>query len=758
MSPFKRFCLLLFMSALPLAPVTATPPRQATDIPYLMAFSDVPAPHFVIERADGSDSRDFATDIMPPDTAIVDGAGWSGTWYAWTAEASNGMQNTGARPYILSADGQTRLAGLDDLNHVSMVWSPTADLLAVAGLVNPPEVVLGESTEFTGVSLTHRIGIFDPAADAFVVYHDLTVPFDINVDLWPAYRLVWTSDGAAVVAFRWTDGLDNISTPDYQLTFYGIGATLPFSEITLPAARLKYTLSDYSDHDPRALVISPTGEVVVTADDGQVGLHNIATNTITPLPLSAGETLSAIEWSANGSQALVQTLLNCDDSDGCPKNVAYRYADATLTEIMPARPAPATLYPAPDFSSAVLVELVDVGWAASYLNLKDGTLTELGILVDIRATPFLNWTGNHRVVIATENGSDEVDFFSAFDLGTAVTLLGQSSLSIPSYAEYIPAIAPQSPVALQTSDKLYRVDMVTRAVTTLSPDSRRYFTSNYGHVTWHATQDYALLFEDALVAGGGAPMYTGVVDAEGTLRRPLGYCLRVTPRCAEWLPNQVDPTTLAPGVDNTPPTPFLTIPMGRWTDELVWSPDVRQIAASGEMRWYGESGFFDVWDVTTGAWVVNLPDVAYDQTVGWPDLQPQVVSRDAPPIDTYPRLLATSPDRSLRVQMNQSPANEGFGDTLEILDATGQPIVSLPEPRMDWHASASIDPFGVWVAVSSAQTPVRLFDATTGAIVYAMPLVYSNAVALSPDGVYLAVAVGTDIQIYGVGELLAAQD
>ena len=62
----------------------------------------------VIERADGSDSRIIARNLMPPNHASFSGPGWSpsGKWLAWTStyylEESSGPR----RVWVMSADGK----------------------------------------------------------------------------------------------------------------------------------------------------------------------------------------------------------------------------------------------------------------------------------------------------------------------------------------------------------------------------------------------------------------------------------------------------------------------------------------------------------------------------------------------------------------------------------------------------------------------------------------------------------------------------
>lgn len=93
---------------------------------------------FIIERADGSESRILADYRIPSscydsDNCSLEGPGWSpsGQWFAWTFR--NGglrLPPREAQAMLVSRDGIKRLTLLDGQGSVQYLrWSPTSDLL-----------------------------------------------------------------------------------------------------------------------------------------------------------------------------------------------------------------------------------------------------------------------------------------------------------------------------------------------------------------------------------------------------------------------------------------------------------------------------------------------------------------------------------------------------------------------------------------------------------------------------------------------------
>ena len=302
-------CLFMFSSALhgmDHDQVNSEISQSGDEIPYLMAFSTDPSPHYVIERADGMDSRVFASGLMASDVNHVAGSGWSasGQWFAWTANALYTETNTGDRPYILNANGHTQLHALDDMNRVTMAWSSTEDILLVAGLLNPPEIVLNPDsgifeTRNDADTLTMRLGLLDPTMDSFLQVQDLPAPFERFDLLSVAFQVAWTDDNSHGLV------LVNESA---STTIYSIGKTGDI-EITDYDA---YTLAS----DKSGPVFSPEGEVVTRVSPDHLQLIDVTADTVN-ITIPPTERFINSWWSADGDKWLAHTQ-SPSDSDSIP--------------------------------------------------------------------------------------------------------------------------------------------------------------------------------------------------------------------------------------------------------------------------------------------------------------------------------------------------------------------------------------------------------------------------------------------------------
>ena len=166
----KRIIYCLFWLIL-IVPASAQDTRQA---PYLYYFAnDLNA--FIIERADGTDRRIFAENVMPTETISVNGAGWSpsGNWFAWTAVQGTyeDLLQTG---YVISRDETTSYELLKTGQpHISaMLWSPTEDFLLVGYQDSPSQFPLNPHFELLDMATQAVLLSFDlPANISFLNIH-----------------------------------------------------------------------------------------------------------------------------------------------------------------------------------------------------------------------------------------------------------------------------------------------------------------------------------------------------------------------------------------------------------------------------------------------------------------------------------------------------------------------------------------------------------------------------------------------------------
>lgn len=115
---------------------TTRPPQSQLSnepIPYIYYYSDLEHA-FVIERADGTDSRLLAQGVMPENHDTIDSVHWSpsGEYLAWRSHRHNGPGSFSVSGWVVSSNGTYVSDLLNDANNViHMEWSPDEDILAV---------------------------------------------------------------------------------------------------------------------------------------------------------------------------------------------------------------------------------------------------------------------------------------------------------------------------------------------------------------------------------------------------------------------------------------------------------------------------------------------------------------------------------------------------------------------------------------------------------------------------------------------------
>ncbi|MEP6988233.1 MAG: hypothetical protein ABI970_21695 [Chloroflexota bacterium] len=126
-----------------LALVGTNRPLQAqsdTKPPYLYYYSQLLG-GLIIERADGSDSRQIAADVIPPNMTGLAGPGWSpsGKYFAAYSDIYSDSISHIRTAYLFDTNGKPVAGWLHNVATTSMMqWSPSGeDLLLVQGIYSP---------------------------------------------------------------------------------------------------------------------------------------------------------------------------------------------------------------------------------------------------------------------------------------------------------------------------------------------------------------------------------------------------------------------------------------------------------------------------------------------------------------------------------------------------------------------------------------------------------------------------------------------
>lgn len=164
----KRVLLLMTGLLLILTASITTAQENEAEPPYIMHFQPESADAgWIIEQADGRDSRVFGGDVVLPFTnanstrARAQTAHWSpdGAWFAWIVRPEDFMNDTDAwQLAVLSVDGtiaRLPFADMADVRPLRLAWFPDSNSRLLIHLQNPME---------TGSQPTGYM-VYDPVAD-----------------------------------------------------------------------------------------------------------------------------------------------------------------------------------------------------------------------------------------------------------------------------------------------------------------------------------------------------------------------------------------------------------------------------------------------------------------------------------------------------------------------------------------------------------------------------------------------------------------
>ncbi len=560
--------------------------------PYLYYYSHL-FNAFVIERADGSDSRLFGAGLMPNQYLHTFGPGWSpsGKWLAWVS-ATCCYANADYRAWLLNIDGKRRVTALDALPNVDeMKWSPSLDLLAMGGggyvyLVNPDQnkIIAQMEVDYTPESSSHS--------------------FDFQ----------WSVDGRTVsFYYRVVNGTeDNVTVHYVTIDDKGIITTQVLGTITSQTTDPRC----YPNAVPPLWQSSTGWQAVPDASRHALRVSNPSTGSQFDLAIGS-QYVNDVHWSPKGADAFVSLKPSCDS------NASQLMYLSTSQKSLRLVTRNAYFFVGTPYQAAPEIETkVDQdGWSpdGDHALLTTDTGSDVFYLVDL---PSLQLTTLHF-----NAGEPDTEFYGGY-AGSKI--------------EWLPG-GNQFYLRLETSSYLY--DLIAQRVIAL-PDSPflelsadgRYLASR-GHcnawefaicvldqltgqkhiileysnsdhlelgVVWNPAKDWLISIDGIEMTGGGLlfPMYT-VSNADGTIQRELtkqaivGW-MRIDP------PQGIGQPTSLIGQSS-----LMIIAHDKGVNDLSWSPDGKVLASTGE------DNALRVWDAQTGA---------ARQTMQWEAVHSQSVS------------------------------------------------------------------------------------------------------------------------------------
>ncbi|MCI0713626.1 MAG: hypothetical protein L0154_25945 [Chloroflexi bacterium] len=542
------FILLLICAVLmPTLPAsTAQPP--ASDAPYIYYYSER-LNAFVIERADGTDSRVFAEGFVHEEANSVAGAGWSpsGEWFGFTSiyGTAHGPRPLGGE--VLHVTGQKRLTSIESFKAdiQFMMWADDRDLLLISTMIPIEDSVMVDRNWY----------LVDASNDAIVSvlkrksYYRVDM---LEIEQVDEYFLI--GDFVPEVGQRIY----------YRLDFNG-----EFTEIIRG--------QEWSD---AAYGISPQGWTLYSTDEDQYYAINLTSGRQIQL-----EQVGDPQWSNYGA------ILYGDED-----HIWYLDGDRGILKLLPS-----------EFTTSTISYNRD-SWSPDgrYFVLWDDTnriylfdaesqeIIDTGIVVDASTISFQDfyWDSDGRLFFYEFEDDDRV---IVYDDGTI------SYLELPVHQMSVIAFSPDEQMLATVWDGPVIYSLDTRDTQYLLPHSGSFRSNLGGEPFWDDDGQWFLVGQESCVAGGcgGSPNWINVVSIDGSVNRELTYCGDRN-ACVNWLPERVDVSKLPQGQPESvlpePPEPLLVVERGEWTDELYWSVDSNYIQL--DSLYYGEPD--PVIDLTTG--------------------------------------------------------------------------------------------------------------------------------------------------------------
>ncbi|HEX2621352.1 MAG TPA: hypothetical protein VHL11_14435, partial [Phototrophicaceae bacterium] len=261
------------------------------------------------------------------------------------------------------------------------------------------------------------------------------------------------------------------------------------------------------------------------------------------------------------------------------------------------------------------------------------------------------------------------------------------------------------------------IDLTTGESQRVSPIAESLGGNWGGHVFWHPSQPWIIAEEEGM-AGCGSTWYTQVTN--GTQRYEVTAC-GSRGGCAHWLPEVVNPDLYPAYEKPAQPIPVMTLHAGDWVTDLTWSGNILQ----SNLSYYNHQSA--AWDVTTG---VSASTFTPTPTAVYPETE----------------------EAKYGVRLGES---EHYIVSLNgaLYDKrTGEAIFNYADTNTDTYYQFKLTADEHLMVAGEDARPLKIWSIPDGQMIYEGMDV--TAFALSPDGHYIAVGRGWDVEIYEIADLL----
>ncbi len=258
-----------------------------TPPPYLYYYSQLLG-GLIIERADGTDSRQIAADVIPPNMSGLNGPGWSPSGKYFAANGFNyGDYNASSQgSYLIDTQGHRVFDWLDDIKFASMQWSPNGDDWLLIG-----HSTVGSVSEIYPVSFW-LVNPNDKKVLAAYAADFRKLPYE-----WS--NVIWEPDQKQI---RFYIAPEIFSDQQYFQITMKVDGTVLKQPVTKAEFEAYFTDPMHQSDDTdlyEARGISPSGSYEASGKYPTV-LHELKTGRSIELPThSQGTICRSYEWSSN---------------------------------------------------------------------------------------------------------------------------------------------------------------------------------------------------------------------------------------------------------------------------------------------------------------------------------------------------------------------------------------------------------------------------------------------------------------------------
>lgn len=530
-----RRITVLFMCLLTL-PLAAKLQSEAP--PYLYYYADY-LNAFVVERADGSDSRQIGQGLVPEQDNTFIGPGWSptGKWFAWTSFYNGGaIGGTGeSTSYVITTDTGEPFKQVNGLANAFLAWSPNEDTLLI---IDPTDRMMVD--EATIPHFLARISLIDMTSQTVITEFDL----DVNgIPKWAAGTsdIIWSSDGQ-FAAFYYRPYLE-----PYQETYKIVTITKDgmMQEQPVHATTTTAYMGTVPPLPQNLIVRYEPFRQIIAVNNPLTG----ETSEIDAL-ISQDSFWQTFDWNATGDFALI------DEYVAYPQHRLWLLSltDNTLTLIDDMAFEASFYYVA--HSGGSLTEAINVpaGWSPdgrlavfrsseNYFSLLDPqtiTVSEISDVPMSGNTIEVQWAiDNHTVTFGDANSRMAVHYDPDTKIATSTLLdhpLGWNTAIYSPSERYLSQGAMGQP--------LVTIDRLTGKNIQFQVSGNATVTDQ--NIRWHPDEQWVIKGDANFMTDGSGFRLIGVSNLSRTLWRELGACY-FTAHCANWLPPQVDINTLPSG-------------------------------------------------------------------------------------------------------------------------------------------------------------------------------------------------------------------